>query len=148
MELNEKVMSFIVMASEMFKKKSSAILKQQGLTFSNYNVLRYLVACQQGRDTVGNVSRKMLVTPSSVSGIAKRMEKAHLLERKNDAQDERLTILQVTSRGRETFGAIREAQEQHTGAYLETYPLRRKEEVLSVLKHIVKRGKQLPNSIS
>lgn len=147
MELNEKVMTFIVMASEMFKKKSSAILRQQGLTFSNYNVLRHLVACRQGRDTVGNVSKTMLVTSASVSGIAKRMEKAQLLERKNDAQDERLTILQVTSRGRATFCAIREAQEQHTGAYLETYPLRQKEEVLTVLKHIVKRGRQSDNSI-
>jgi DNA-binding MarR family transcriptional regulator len=142
MELNEKVMIFVVMASEMFKKKSSAILRKQGLTFSNYNVLRHLLACQQGRDTVGNVSKKMLVTAASVSGLAKRMEKAHLLERKNDDQDERLTILQVTSRGRETFGAIREAQEQHTGAYLEIYPLRQKKEVLSVLKHIVNRSKQ------
>jgi len=62
MELIEKVMIFIVMASEMFKKKSSAILGQNGLTFSHYNVLQYLIACEQGRDTVSNVCKKMLVT--------------------------------------------------------------------------------------
>ncbi len=39
MILDEKVMVFIVMASEMFKKQSSAIFKQHGLTFSHYNVL-------------------------------------------------------------------------------------------------------------
>lgn len=41
MELIEKVMIFIVMASEMFKKKSSAILGQNGLTFAHYNVLKH-----------------------------------------------------------------------------------------------------------
>lgn len=38
MELNEKVMIFIVMASEKFKKKSSAIIRRHGLTFSHYCV--------------------------------------------------------------------------------------------------------------
>ena len=75
----------------------------------------------------------MLVTSGNMTGIAKRMEKAGLVERKSDAQDERLTILQITPRGRETLGAIREIQEQHGGAYLEIYPLKQKEEVLSVL---------------
>jgi DNA-binding MarR family transcriptional regulator len=146
MDLNEKVMIFIVMGSEMFKKKSSAILRQNGLTFSHYNVLKHLIGCEQGRDTVSNVSKKMLVAGSNVTGIAKRMEKAGLIERNNDAKDERLTMLQITPRGWETFGAIREIQEQHGGAYLETYSQEQKEEVLSVLKHIVLRGKQLANS--
>ena len=148
MELNEKVMIFIVMASEIFKKKSSAILGRYGLTFSYYNVLKHLVACGQGQDTIGNVSKKMLVTAANMTGVAKRMEKAGLIEKKNDAQDERLRMLQVTRRGREILGAIRKIQEQHGGAYLEIYSLKEKEEVLSVLKHIVRRGKQLPNSIS
>jgi DNA-binding MarR family transcriptional regulator len=140
MELNEKVMISIVMASEMFKKKSSAILKDRGLTFSHYNVLKYLVACAQGRDTIGNVSKRMQVTAANMTGVAKRMEKAGLIERKDDAQDDRLTVLQVTWRGRDTFAAIREIQEQHGCAYLALYSQRQKEQVLSVLEHILQQG--------
>ncbi len=142
MELNETVMIFIVMASELFKKKSSAILKQYGLTFSHYKVLQYLVTCEQGRDTVGKVSKKMMVTGANMTGVARRMEKAALIERKSDARDERLTMLQITSRGREILAAIRQIQEQHGDAYLKAYSQEQKEEVLSVLKHIVRRGRQ------
>ncbi len=141
--LDEKVMIFIVRASEMFKKKSSAVFKQHGLTFSHYNVLKYLVACQDGRDTAGNVSRRMLVTGANVTGLAKRMEKAGLIERKSDAKDERLTMLQITPQALKCLDAIRKIQEQHIAEYLQTYSQEQKEEVLSVLKHIVRKGKQL-----
>jgi len=148
MELNESLMSFIVMASEKFKKKSSAIIRRHGLTFSHYCVLKNLVECECGRDTVGNVSKRMLVTAPNVTGITKRMERAGLIERKNDARDERLIVLQVTERGRETFHEIKEIQQQHCRAYLEIYSPAQKEDVLSVLKHILQEVKNLPNSFS
>jgi DNA-binding MarR family transcriptional regulator len=143
MILDEKVMVFIVLASELFKKKSSAILKQYGLTFPHYNVLKYLVVCENGRDTVGNVSKSMLVTGANVTGLAKRMEKAGLIERQNDKKDERLTMMQITPTGLKTLEAIRELQEKHVSEYLRNYSPDQKTEVLSVLKHIVRKGKQL-----
>ncbi len=143
MTLDEKVMVFIVMASELFKKQSSAIFRQYGLTFSHYNVLKYLAACEGGTDTAGNVSRHMLVTGASVTGLAKRMEKAGLIERKNDAKDERLTLLQITPAGEKALKSIRELQGQHIAEYLQKYPHEQKDKVLSILKHIVRKGKQL-----
>ncbi|MFH1115998.1 MAG: hypothetical protein V1792_18960 [Pseudomonadota bacterium] len=148
MELNEKVMISIVMASEKFKKKSSAIIRRHGLTFSDYRVLNSLVACEYGRDIVGNVGRKVLAAAPHIARIAKRMETAGLIMRNDDAADERLIMLQLTSSGRETLGTIREIQEQHCRAYLEIYSAKEKQEVLSVLKHIVHEVKQLPNSFT
>ena len=75
LSLNEKIMIFIVMASEAFKKKSSAIFRDYGLTFPHYNVLKYLITCDGRKDTVGNLSKRMLVTGANVTGLAKRMEK-------------------------------------------------------------------------
>jgi len=141
MTLDEKVMVFIVMASEVFKKKSSAIFKHYGLTFSHYNVLKYLVACEGGRDTAGNVSRRMLVTGANVTGLAKRMVKAGLIERKNDAKDERLTMLQITPKGIKALEEIRNIQGKHVTEYLKTYSQDQKEEVLTVLKNIVRKGR-------
>ncbi len=144
--LDEKVMVFVVMASEMFKKKSSSIFKHHGLTFPHYNVLKYLTACKGGRDTVGNVGKRMLVTGANVTGLAKRMEKAGLIERKNDAKDERLTVLQITPLGLKCLEEIQEIQGEHVREYLHTYSKEQKEGVLSVLKHIVRKGKQLAES--
>jgi DNA-binding MarR family transcriptional regulator len=140
MELNEKIMIFIVMASETFKKNSSAILREYGLTFSHYNVLKHLVACEAGRDTVSNVSKHMLVTGSNVTGLAKRMEKAGLIERTNDEKDERLTILQTTPMALKALDAIRNIQEHHVDGYLQGYAKEQKEEILSVLRYIVQSG--------
>jgi MarR family 2-MHQ and catechol resistance regulon transcriptional repressor len=140
--MDEKLMIFIVMASETFKKRSSAVFRDYGLTFSQYSVLKYLVACEDGQDTAGNVGRSMLVTGANVTGLAKRMEKAGLIQRKNDANDERLTILQITAKGLETLDAIRGIQEEHISEYLQIYSQDHKEEILDVLKHIVRKGKQ------
>lgn len=141
--LDEKVMIFVVMASEMFKKKSSAVFRQYGLTFSQYNVLKYLVACEKGRDTVGNVGKSMLVTGANITGLAKRMEKSGLIERRNDAKDERLTILQITPKGLIALDTIRDIQEQHVGRYLQMFSQDRKKETLALLKHIIRKGRQL-----
>jgi MarR family 2-MHQ and catechol resistance regulon transcriptional repressor len=146
--LDEKVMIFIVMASETFKKKSSVIFKKYGLTFSQYSVLKYLVSRKDGRDTAGAVGKSMLVTGANVTGLAKRMEKAGLIERKNDAKDERLTILQITPKGQNVLDTIRDLQERHIREYLRKYSQVGKEEVLEVLKHIVRTGKQLSGDLS
>lgn len=146
MTLDEKVMIFIVMASELFKKRSSAIFRRHGLTFSHYNLLKYLASCEEGKDTSGNVSRHMLVTGASVTGLAKRMEKAGLIERKGDDRDERLTMLQITPVGLKALEEIVRIQIPHVAEYLETCPPERKEEILEVLKQVVRKGKQLAGS--
>ena len=140
--LDEKLMVFVVMASELFKKKSSAIFRDYGLTFTQYNVLKYLLSCDDGRDTVGNVGKRMLVTGANMTGLAKRMEKAGLIERQNDEKDERLTILQITPAGLKALHSIKDIQEQHVGEYLELYSHKEKEDFLSILKQIVRKGKR------
>jgi hypothetical protein len=50
--------------------------------------------------------------------------------------------------GKATLGAILKIQEQHGVAYLETYSQEQREEVLSVLKHIVRKGKHLDNTLA
>ncbi len=148
MILDEQVMVFIVMASEIFKKKSLTIFRQHGLTFSHYNVLKYLVSSKEGRDTVGNVSKQMLVTGANVTGLAKRMEKAGLIERQNDSKDERLTILQITPAGLKSLEEIQQIQERHVSQYLMACSEDEKERILSVLKQIVRQGKQTAGSNS
>ena len=51
--------------------------------------------------------------------------------------------MQITPTGLKTLEAIRELQEKHVSEYLRTYSSGQKAEVLSVLKHIVRKGKQL-----
>jgi DNA-binding MarR family transcriptional regulator len=69
------------------------------------------------------------------------MEKVGLIQRKNDAKDERLTVLQITPKGIKDLEEIRNIQGKHVTEYLQTYSQEQKEEVLTVLKNIVRKGR-------
>ncbi len=106
------------------------------------SVLRHLVSNGTGQDTVGNVAKKLMVSAANITGIARRLEKAGLIEKRNDAQDDLFVTLQITPNRRQKLDAIREVQKQHSDAYLEIYSRERKEDALSFLRGIVKQGKQ------
>ncbi|WP_300463267.1 MarR family transcriptional regulator [Desulfobacula sp.] len=135
---DEKVMMSIVRTAELFKKKMGAIFKNYGLTFSQYNVLRILDTSTNGMNTITNVSRLMLVSGANMTGVAKRMEKNGFLIRRSDAKDERITLLEITPKGRETLKNIHKGKEDHLKEFMISASLNRKEQMLAELKQISK----------
>jgi len=131
---DEKVMIVIVRAAELFKKKSGAIFKNYGLTFSQYNVLRILDATPNGKNTITNVSRIMLVSGANMTGVAKRLEKNGFLIRRGDANDERITLLEITPKGRQSLRNICEEKDENLKKYMSSFSANEKEEMLSKLK--------------
>ena len=75
LSVNEKVLMGIVRAAETFKRNHSAVFRNYGLSFPQYNVLRVLEASSNGRNKMGAISRIMLVPGANITGIAKRLEK-------------------------------------------------------------------------
>lgn len=139
---DEKVMIAIVRAAELFKKESGSIFKNYGLTFSQYNVLRILDATPNGKNTITNVSRIMLVTGANMTGVAKRLEKSGFLIRRGDANDERITLLEITPKGRQSIRNIREEKNENLEKYMSSFSADEKEEMLSRLKQILRKGVQ------
>lgn len=137
---DEKVMMAIVRAAELFKKESGAIFKNYGLTFAQYNVLRILDATLNGKNTITNVSRIMLVSGANMTGVAKRLEKSGFLIRRGDANDERITLLEITPKGRQSLKNIREEKDENLRNYMKSFSADEKEEMLSRLKQILRRG--------
>jgi len=137
---NEKVMMAIVRAAELFKKESGAIFKNYGLTFAQYNVLRILDATPNGKNTITNVSSIMLVSGANMTGVAKRLEKSGFLIRRGDANDERITLLEITPKGRQSLKNIREEKDENLNKYMSSFSADEKEEMLSRLKMILRRG--------
>jgi len=139
---DEKVMMAIVRAAELFKKESGAIFKNYGLTFAQYNVLRILDATPNGKNTITNVSRIMLVSGANMTGVAKRLEKNGFLIRRGDANDERITLLEITPKGRQSLKNICEEKDESLKKYMSSFSADEKEEMLSRLKQTLKRGIQ------
>ncbi|MFH1033400.1 MAG: MarR family transcriptional regulator [Pseudomonadota bacterium] len=137
LSLDEKVMIGMVRASEMFKKNSSAIFKKYGLTFAQYNVLRALNSSPNGYSTVTNVGKIMLVTGANMTGLAKRMERDGFLQSRRHEHDERVKLLEITEKGRQTLKNIEVEKEAHVKSYIGDMPEDEKKKMLVLVKRMI-----------
>jgi len=140
LSIDEKVMIAIVRVAELFKKESSAIFTNYGLTFSQYNVLRVLDASEKGQNTITNVRKIMLVSGSRITGLSKRLEKNGFLLRKSNPNDERAKTLAITPRGKKTLKNIFHDNEENLKRFLKKYHNEEKIRTLSLLKQILKKS--------
>lgn len=138
MSTDERAMMAIVRVAELFKKESSAIFKNYGITFAQYNVLRVLDASKNGENTVRDINRIMLVSGPNMTGITKRMEKTGFIIRKSDPNDDRLKWLEITPKGKQVLKSISDEKERNVNKYMSKYSVDKKVEILSILRDILK----------
>ena len=137
---NEKVLMAIVRAAENFKRTHAAIFRRYGLSFPQYNVLRVLDASHEGRNKISHISRIMLVPGANMTGIAKRLGRDGFLIRKSDPRDERVTILQITTKGKRTLKNIKEEKDRTTEKLLGGFSQKDKMELLDKVKQLIKKN--------
>lgn len=141
MNTSEKLMIAIMRISELYKKECSLIFVNFGLTFSQYTVLRVLEGSEKGQNTMSNVSRVMLVSGANITGIAKRLERDGFILRKSIPQDDRVTLLEITPKGKQTLKNIEKQKNNILEKYLVDYSIEAKQEMLSNLKKCLNRMK-------
>ncbi|MFZ0932625.1 MAG: MarR family transcriptional regulator [Syntrophobacteraceae bacterium] len=137
MSIDERVLMAIVRIAERFKKHSSAMLKSYGLTFPQYNVLRVLDVSKNGRNTIKDVNKIMLVSGANMTGITRRLDRIGCIVRTTDPNDERLKWLEITDKGRQVLDTVFEEKEQSIKGYLEGYSYEEKCEILEILRDIL-----------
>lgn len=135
---DEKVLMAVVRAAEIFKRTHTAIFRNYGLSFPQYNVLRVLDASRNCRNRISEVSKIMLVPGANMTGIAKRLERNGFLIRKSDPHDERATILEITPKGKRTLKNIEKEKDQSIETILKGFTQKDKTEFLEKLKKLIK----------
>ena len=135
---NERVLMGVVRAAETFKRTHSAIFRNYGLSFPQYNVLRVLDASRNGMNKISEVSRIMLVPGANMTGIGKRLERNGFLIRKSDPNDERVTIFEITPKGRKTLKNIEQEKDRSIETILGGFSQNDKTEFLDKLKLLIK----------
>jgi len=128
----------VVRAAETFKRTHSAIFRNYGLSFPQYNVLRVLDASRNGMNKISEVSRIMLVPGANMTGIGKRLERNGFLIRKSDPNDERVTIFEITPKGRKTLKNIEQEKDRSIETILGGFSQNDKTEFLDKLKLLIK----------
>jgi len=137
---NEKVLMAIVRAAEIFKRNHSGVFRNYGLSFPQYNVLRVLEASKKGRNKISDVSRIMLVPGANITGIAKRLEKDGFIIKKSDPADDRVTILEITPKGKKTLKNIEKEKDEWLELMLKNLSKNQKLDLLDKVKRILKNG--------
>ena len=140
LSLNEKVLMGIVRAAEIFKRNHSAVFRNYGLSFPQYNVLRVLEASRNGRNKISAVGRIMLVPGANITGIAKRLEKDGFIIKKSDPADERVTMLEITPKGKRTLKHIEKEKDIWLERMLLNLSKKQKLELLDKVSRILKNG--------
>jgi MarR family 2-MHQ and catechol resistance regulon transcriptional repressor len=135
---NEKVLMAVVRAAEIFKRTHSSIFRNYGLSFPQYNVLRVLDASRNGMNKISGVSRIMLVPGANMTGLAKRLERDGFLIRKSDSNDERVTILEITPKGKRTLRNIEKEKDRSIETILKGFSGREKADFLAKLRKLIK----------
>lgn len=141
--ISEKVLMAIVRAAENFKRTHSAIFRHYGLTFQKYNVLRVLEASESGRNNISGISKIMLVPGANMTGIAKRLERGGFILRKSDPNDERITLLEITPKGRKTLKNIKNEKDKSIAIILKDFSNNDELDLLAKVKLIIKNNRQL-----
>jgi len=137
---NEKVLMAIVRAAETFKRTHSSVFRNYGLSFPQYNILRVLEASDNGRNKISHVSRIMLVPGANITGIAKRLEKDGFIIKKSDSRDDRVTLLEITPKGKRTLKNIERDKDACLELMLKNLTENQKLEFLGTAKRILANG--------
>jgi DNA-binding MarR family transcriptional regulator len=137
---DEKVLMAIVRAAEFFKRSHGSVFKNFGLSFPQYNILRALEASKNGQNKISDVSRIMLVPGANITGIAKRLAKDGFIVKKSDPRDERVTILEITPKGKKTLKKIEKQKDQRLKSMLKNLSMAQKRDLVDKVKRILKSG--------
>ena len=134
----EKVLMAVVRAAETFKRAISNTFRNYDLSFPQYNILRVLDASKNGQSRITHVSRIMLVPSANMTGIAKRLEKNGFIIRKSDPRDERVTILEITQKGKAALAGIEKDRDECQEKMLKGFTQKEKKELLAIVKKLIK----------
>lgn len=140
---DENLLMALVRAAETFKRVVSNIFRKHGLSFPQYNMLRVLDASKDGQSRITHVSRIMLVPVANMTGIARRLEKNGFIKRKSDPSDERVTILEITPKGKRTLTYIEKERDDYMHAMLREFAEKEKSTLLENLKVLIKNSRKI-----
>ncbi len=138
LSVNEKALTSVIRAAEGVKRAYSAVFRKYELSFPQYNVLRVLESSRNGQNNITGVSKIMLVPYANMTGIVKRLEREGFLLRKSDPRDERVTVLEITSKGRKSLKEIERDKDTVAESILRGFGEREKLELLEKAKRLIK----------
>ena len=94
----------VLSAAQAFEKTGQQLFKRHGLTVAQFNVLNLLAAEPDGM-RASDLARALIVDPSNVTGLLKRMKIEGFLRERENSADRRQHIVGLTPKGQRVWRA-------------------------------------------
>jgi len=89
---------------------------------------------------MSDICRIMLIPGANITGVAKRLEKDGFIIKKSDPGDERVTILEITPKGKRTLKNIEKEKDEWLDLMLGNLSETDKLQLIDKVRRILKNG--------
>lgn len=97
--VEERVFQSLMLAADHLLRGEIDMLRTEGLTFPQYNVLRILRGAHPERLSCGTIAERMLTRDSDLTRLLDRLEERSLVSRDRDPRDRRIVTARLTKTG-------------------------------------------------
>lgn len=118
----------------IIKKKGREILKDYDITGPQFNALQHLI--KEGNLTVGELSKKMALSYSTITDLIDRMEKNNLVMRIKDEKDRRMVRIKVLDKGFEILQKVLNKRIEYLANKLKSFTEDEKELLVKSLEKL------------
>lgn len=94
---NSKIELLLRQTCFIIKRKGREILEDYNITPPQFNALQIII--HNGELTIGELSNKLYLAPSTITDLVDRMEKTELVERIRDTKDRRVVKVKALEKG-------------------------------------------------
>ncbi len=105
----------VLATAQVLQKEAQRIFKPHGLTAAQFNVLHLLSGKPAGM-RASDLARALIVDPSNVTGLLRRMKQVGLLRELDNALDRRQHVVALSAKGRAAWGAAFREYERNLAA--------------------------------
>lgn len=127
----------ILATADAFLRESQRLFRPLGLTGAQYNVLNVLSDPPDGMSQ-RELSDRLVVDRSNVTGLLDRMEKAGWVRREDDPGDRRVYRVTLTAAGRRLWGQAHAQYLAVVAQVTQGLPAKRIHETIAVLESLEK----------
>lgn len=106
--LEEETAVALARTTDLLSRRMEMLLKEHGLTGTQYNVLRILRGAGKSGLACSEIAERMVTRDPDVTRLLDRMERAGLCTRERTPEDRRVIVVHITSKGLKTVGDLDE----------------------------------------
>lgn len=104
--LEEETAVALARTTDQIGRRFDVLLKQHGLTGTQYNVLRILRGAGKAGLPCSAVGERMISRDPDITRLLDRMERAGLCTRARDQQDRRVIVVRISDKGLKTVNQL------------------------------------------